>query len=97
VIERALGGGDGAFAALLRAAVLLGESSAARRDLLAELRGLCDACPVATPAAADAVRRALLEILLHGDRTALIDALDESLLGLRPRPTAAGVERPVAV
>jgi hypothetical protein len=32
------------------------------------------------------VRRALVETLLHGDRGALVAALDESLLGLRARP-----------
>jgi hypothetical protein len=34
----------------------------------------------------DAVRRALVEALLHGDRPALVETLDEALLGLRPRP-----------
>jgi hypothetical protein len=33
------------------------------------------------------VRRAVVETLLHGDRGALVTALDESLLGLRARPT----------
>jgi hypothetical protein len=32
------------------------------------------------------VRRALVETLLHGPRTALVEALDDTLLGLRPRP-----------
>jgi hypothetical protein len=35
----------------------------------------------------DAVRRAVVETLLHGDRAALVQALDESLLGLRARPS----------
>ncbi|MBA3413361.1 MAG: hypothetical protein H0T09_06685, partial [Actinobacteria bacterium] len=39
------------------------------------------------PAAADAVRRALVEALAHGNRAALVASLDESLLGLGPRPT----------
>jgi hypothetical protein len=34
------------------------------------------------------VRRALVETLLHGDRAELVTALDETLLGLRPRPTS---------
>jgi hypothetical protein len=32
------------------------------------------------------VRRALVEVLAHGDRPALNESLDEALLGLRPRP-----------
>jgi hypothetical protein len=36
---------------------------------------------------ADVVRRALVDTLLHGDRTELVASLDESILGLRPRPT----------
>ena len=36
--------------------------------------------------ARDAVRRALVETLLHGNRRELVAALDETLLGLRPRP-----------
>jgi hypothetical protein len=97
VVERALGNGDGSFAALLRAAVLLGESGGERRDLLAELRGLGAGGDATAAAAADSVRRALVEILLHGNRAALIQALDESLLGLRPRPTAAPGRSAVAV
>jgi hypothetical protein len=34
----------------------------------------------------DGVRRALVEALMHGDRAALVAALDETLLGLRERP-----------
>jgi hypothetical protein len=37
----------------------------------------------------DAVRRTLVETLVHGDRRALVEALDEALLGVRPRPAAA--------
>jgi len=36
---------------------------------------------------ADVVRRALVEVLMHGDRLRLVDTLDEAMLGLRPRPT----------
>ena len=36
--------------------------------------------------ARDAVRRSLVEVLLHGNRADLARTLDETLLGLRPRP-----------
>jgi hypothetical protein len=35
----------------------------------------------------DAVRRALVETLLHGERAVLVASLDESILGLSPPPT----------
>ena len=38
--------------------------------------------------ARDAVRRALVETLLHGDRATLVAALDETMLGVRPRPSS---------
>jgi hypothetical protein len=34
------------------------------------------------------VRRALVETLRHGDRAGLVEALDETMLGLRPRPSS---------
>jgi hypothetical protein len=37
-------------------------------------------------AAAESVRKAIVEALAHGDREALIVSLDEALLGVRPRP-----------
>jgi hypothetical protein len=64
-----LGGADGVWAALMRAAVLLGD----------ERRLDADPPP-------DAVRRALVEALMHGDRARLVDRLDETLLGRQPRP-----------
>jgi hypothetical protein len=73
-----LGGSDGLFAACVRVSVLLGETGQERADLLARLR--------AGEPDAELVRRALVETLMHGDRARLIDRLDESLLGLRPRP-----------
>jgi hypothetical protein len=76
-----LGGGDGAWAAAVRAAVLLGEKSAERVELLDGLRA-----ERASRAARDAVRRALVEVVLHGNRAELVRSLDETLLGLRPRP-----------
>jgi hypothetical protein len=41
------------------------------------------------------VRRALVETLLHGDRTQLVASLDESILGLRPAPQTHAL-RPAA-
>jgi hypothetical protein len=35
------------------------------------------------------VRRALVETLTHGDRTELVSALDDTLLGLRAGPASA--------
>jgi hypothetical protein len=78
----------GAFSALLgetwelRAAVLLGESSDERRSLHASLRALGSGEPAA-PSACDAIRRALVEVLRNGDRSALLRSLDDELLGLR--------------
>lgn len=80
-----LGGADGLWAATVRAALLLGETPRERADQLERLRGLGGG-ERAGATTADAVRRALVETLLHGDRRALVAALDESLLGLRARP-----------
>ena len=66
----------------LRAAVLLGDVSEERRAIHAALRALAAGEP-ASPRAQDAVRRALVETLRHGDRDALVRSLDEVLLGLR--------------
>jgi hypothetical protein len=76
-----LGEGDGAWAAALRAAVLLGEKTAERAELLDALRAEQAGRP-----ARDAVRRALVEALMHGNRHELVRTLDATLLGLRPRP-----------
>ncbi|MDQ2984278.1 MAG: hypothetical protein M3R70_10230 [Actinomycetota bacterium] len=81
-----LGGTDGLWAAALRAALLLGETGSDRAEQLAVLRAL-SAGETAAEQAGDAVRRALVEALLHGERAALVRSLDESLIGLRPRPT----------
>jgi hypothetical protein len=80
-----LGAGDGVWAAALRAATLLGESGRDRAQLLASLRVLAQGHP-AEGNVRDAVRRALVESLLHGDRRSLVDELDESLVGVRARP-----------
>ena len=82
-----LGGVDGLWAATVRTALLLGETARDRADQLERLRALSAGEP-AKPSTIDAVRRAVVETLLHGDRAALVAALDESLLGLRARPAA---------
>ena len=76
-LEALFGGGDGVWAATLRAAVLIGETGRERAEKLSKLRS-ADAAAV--------VREALVETLAYGDRPELIEALDETLLGLRPRP-----------
>jgi hypothetical protein len=75
-----LGGDNGLWAATVRGAVLLGETPRARAELQDRLTG--DPDP-------DVVRRALVETLLAGDRAGLVASLDESILGLRPRPMVA--------
>jgi hypothetical protein len=80
-----LGGPDGLWAAAVRAAVLLGETGRDRAEQLDRLRALAHGEPAA-PAAAEAVRKAVVETLAHGDRSALVTALDDALLGVRPRP-----------
>ena len=75
--------GGGAWAAAMRAAVLLADKSADRRDVLALLRA-----ERLGRDARDAVRRLLVETLSHGSRAELVTALDETLLGLRPRPSS---------
>ncbi len=83
-----LGGRDGLWAAALRAATLLGESGRERSELLGCLRALVGG-ESATDAAADVVRRAVVETLLRDERRRLLGALDETLLGARARPAAA--------
>ena len=80
-----LGGIDGLWAAAVRAAILLGESGQERARQLDRLGALARG-ETAGPAAAEAVRKALVEALAHGDRAQLIGSLDEALLGVRPRP-----------
>jgi hypothetical protein len=82
-LEALLGQGDGTWAASLRGAVLLGESGRDRASALASLGRLAEG--VTTTDAADLVRRALVEALRRGDRAKLVEELDESLLGVRPR------------
>jgi hypothetical protein len=79
-----LGSDDGWWAAAMRIAVLLGESTQARSELLEALRA-----EQVRSGVRDALRRALVETLLYGNRPELIKSLDETLLGLRPRPVTA--------
>jgi hypothetical protein len=83
-LESLLGCDEGAWAAAMRAAVLLGENGRERADLLIALRALLDGDGPGARAE-EAVRRALVEALLHDSRPGLVAALDEMLLGLRPR------------
>jgi hypothetical protein len=73
-----LGGRDGLWAAAARLAVLFGDERSERAELFARLR---EGAPEA-----DLVRRALVETLMHGERAQLVERLDQSLLGLAPRP-----------
>jgi hypothetical protein len=84
-LDALLGAGDGSWAAALRAAVLLVDSGRERGTCLSVLRQLHDGSSDA--AAADLVRRALVETISRGDRIRLVTELDESLLGLRPKPS----------
>ena len=78
-----LGGGEGLFAGSLRAAAALGETPRERAAILDRLRLL--AAGDAAAATGDLVRRALVAVLEHGEREALLRTLDETLLGLRPK------------
>ena len=78
-----LGEDGGEWAAAMRASVLLGDKTRERSELLEALRA-----ERLGRDARDAVRRALVETLLHGSRADLLLALDDTLLGLRPRPSS---------
>ena len=80
-----LGGIDGLWAAAMRASILLGESGRERAGLVEQLRALARG-DNADDEVIDAVRRGVVETLLHEDRGRLIEHLDEALLGLRARP-----------
>ena len=70
----------------MRACLLLAEEPQAREELYAQLAAFAEG-DAAGPAAADAVRRALVIVLRAGDRTELVRDLDRELLGL-PRRSA---------
>jgi hypothetical protein len=94
-LEALFGCDEGAWAAAMRTAVLLGETARERSELLTAFRALLDGDGPGARAE-DAVRRALVETLLHPDRAELVLALDEALLGLRPRPQVTTAARVVA-
>jgi hypothetical protein len=75
-----LGEDGGTWAAALRAATLLAEGPGERAELFDRIRDF------ASHEAADAVRRALVETLVHGAREELLESLDEAILGVGPRP-----------
>jgi hypothetical protein len=83
-LDALLGCDEGPWAAAMRAAVLLGDSGRDREDLLRSLRALLDGDGPGSRAE-EAVRRALVETLMHDSRMGLVAALDEVLLGVRPR------------
>jgi hypothetical protein len=70
-LESALGEGDGAWAAAMRGAALLG-ATAEERTVLAERLREPDC---------ELLRRLLVAVLLSDDRRALVRELDETLLG----------------
>jgi hypothetical protein len=72
-----LAGADGLWAAAVRGAILLGDTPRARAELQERLSGDPDS---------DVVRRAIVETILHGDRQALVETLNQSILGLREVP-----------
>jgi hypothetical protein len=80
-----LGRADGLWAAVMRGAILLGETSRDRESLIGGLLALGRGERPETDVA-DAVRRAIVETLLHEDRRLMIGALDDALLGLHERP-----------
>jgi len=82
-----LGGSDGLWAAAVRGAILLGDTPRARAELQDRLAGDPEA---------DVIRRALVETLMHGDRTRLVASLDESILGLRAPPASYFAARAAA-
>ena len=73
-LEALLGCDEGPWAAAMRASVLLGETARERSDLLTAFRALLDGDGPGARAE-DAVRRALVETLLHGNREELVLAL----------------------
>jgi hypothetical protein len=75
----------------MRCAVLLADDSETREELHGTMIALAGGDP-ASPAAADAVRRAMVAALRSRDRAELVHDLDRELLGLSPRtPLRAAV------
>ena len=80
-----LGGVDGLWAAAMRAATLIGDTSPDRAAAIEGLRRLGRGAEGGAETV-DTMRRALVEVLVHEDRARLAEALDDAMLGLRPRP-----------
>jgi hypothetical protein len=91
-LEALLGCDEGAWAAAMRASVLLGETARERSELLTAFRALLGGDGPGARAE-DAVRRTLVETLLHESRAELVRELDEALIGLRPRPQLTAAAR----
>jgi hypothetical protein len=70
-LESALGEGDGAWAAAMRGAALLGATPQERAGLAQKLR----------EPTCELLRRLLVAVLLHDNRRRLVADLDEALLG----------------
>jgi len=94
-LEALLGCDEGPWAAAMRASVLLGETARERSELLTAFRALLDGDGPGARAE-DAVRRTLVETLLHESRGELVRELDEALIGLRPRPQLTAAARVAA-
>ena len=90
-----LGGADGLWAAAMRATILLADGNRERSGLIDRLRALARGESPGVQVAED-IRRAIVETLLHDDRARLIVGLDETLLGLRPKPAGYFSARAVA-
>jgi hypothetical protein len=80
-----LGGSDGLWAAAMRASLLLGETGRDRETYAKRLRALARG-DVGGAEVVDGLRRAIVEVLLYEERSRLLIALDDALLGLRARP-----------
>ena len=76
----------------MRAAALLGETASERAELARTLRALLDGDGPGSRAE-DTVRRALVEAVLAESHDALVQGLDDALLGLRPRPQVTAAAR----
>jgi hypothetical protein len=85
VLAALLAGPDGLWAASMRATVLLADGNRERSGLIDRLRALARG-EAGGVQVTDDLRRAIVETVQHEDRARLVTALDEALLGLRPRP-----------
>ncbi len=86
------GGEDGPWAAAMRASALLGETASERAELARTLRALLDGDGPGSRAE-DTIRRAIVEAVLAESHGALVQGLDDALLGLRPRPQVTAAAR----